>query len=61
MTKQHAHITVLKKYKSLLLHLFFVIYDQIISNLHTLSNYALSYIGSKGTIFDAVLCVTKTS
>ena len=44
MTKQHEHVTFKKKKKLLLLHLFFVIYDQIISNLQALSNYVLSYI-----------------
>ena len=50
MTKQHEHVTFWKKKKKkkknklLILHIFFVIYDQIISNLQALSNYVLSYI-----------------
>ena len=36
MTKQHEHVTIFKKYDKLL---FFVIYDQIMSNLHALSNH----------------------
>ena len=45
MTKQHEHVIVFKKYdKWLLLHLFFVIYDQITSNLQALSHYVLSHI-----------------
>ena len=37
MTKQHENVTFWKKYdKLLLLHLFFVIYDQIMSSLDAL-------------------------
>ena len=45
MAKQDENVTFWKIYgKLLLLHLFVVIYDQIMSSLITVSNYALGYI-----------------
>ena len=44
MTKQHEHVIFFKKCNKLsLLHLCFVIYDQVISNVHALSDCVLSY------------------
>ena len=45
MSKQDENVTFWKIYgKLLLLHLFFVTYNQIMSNLITVSNYVLGYI-----------------
>ena len=45
MAKQDENVTFWKKHYELFpLHLFFVIYDQIMSSLVTLSIYTLGYI-----------------